>query len=411
VDRIMLVDDEAIITMQLEKRLSAMGYRVVGVASSGEESVQMARRLKPDLVLMDLHMPGADGIELTTLIREHNELYGIPIVFLSSELNTDKQMQALRVGGDDFIAKPISPERLIESVRRCIRSSRSMKGRYAAEKAFSRARKADGSGGDVYPSQMLDRPDSQPDAKLIATIEKALGSEGFLLMYQPIMALRRLPGERYETSLHLKALNGDYIPELDFLPAAQHGGLMPAIDRWVMERALDELARQRNAHCRLRFFVPQTMETLNSEGWLLWFRDQIVDRDLIMQRPVLQFRIEDLSDNRDSAIVRFRDLHRLSIKTCLNLSEKGCEELDLVEELGIALIRLPLSDGASIEPKHVTGFVERVHALGSKVIVSHIEQPQTIARAWRCGVDFIQGNFLQRSSEELSFDFGESALV
>ena len=56
--KILVVDDEAIITMQLEERLHAMGYTVVGMAASGEDAIEKARRLSPDLILMDIVMPG-----------------------------------------------------------------------------------------------------------------------------------------------------------------------------------------------------------------------------------------------------------------------------------------------------------------------------------------------------------------
>jgi EAL domain-containing protein (putative c-di-GMP-specific phosphodiesterase class I) len=64
-----------------------------------------------------------------------------------------------------------------------------------------------------------------------------------------------------------------------------------------------------------------------------------------------------------------------------------------------------------MEAVHLTRLATRMHEIGSAVIVAQIEQPQTIARVWSCGIDFIQGNFLQLPSEELSFDFSESALM
>ena len=79
-------------------------------------------------------MPEVNGIELTTIIRDHQEFAAIPIVFLSGEQNADKQLDALSVGGDDFVAKPIRPGISWESCRRgsggrataqCNRASRS----------------------------------------------------------------------------------------------------------------------------------------------------------------------------------------------------------------------------------------------------------------------------------------------
>lgn len=110
----MLVDDEAIITMQLEKRLSSMGYEVVGVASSGIESVDMARKLRPDLVLMDIVMPGpVDGIDAASRIRAELD---IPIIFLTAfadETNISRAKDAEPFG---YIVKPFHEKEIQASI-------------------------------------------------------------------------------------------------------------------------------------------------------------------------------------------------------------------------------------------------------------------------------------------------------
>jgi PAS domain S-box-containing protein len=112
--RIMLVDDEAIITMQLEKRLTTMGYEVVGVASSGEQSVQLARELRPDLVLMDIVMPGdVDGIEAASRIRSELD---IPIIFLTAfadEAHLDRAKGAEPFG---YLVKPFHEKEVFASI-------------------------------------------------------------------------------------------------------------------------------------------------------------------------------------------------------------------------------------------------------------------------------------------------------
>jgi PAS domain S-box-containing protein len=110
----MLVDDEAIITMQLEKRLSTMGYEVVGVACSGEESVHMARKLMPDLVLMDIVMPGkVDGIDAASKIRSELD---IPIIFLTAFADEANINRAKRAEPFGYIVKPFHEEEVRASI-------------------------------------------------------------------------------------------------------------------------------------------------------------------------------------------------------------------------------------------------------------------------------------------------------
>ncbi len=102
--KIMVVDDEVIISAQLERRLSLMGYSVVGRANSGERSVSMARNLRPDLVLMDIVMPGRiDGIEAAGRILDET---GIPVIFVTAYADDQYLARAKQVQPYGYILKP-----------------------------------------------------------------------------------------------------------------------------------------------------------------------------------------------------------------------------------------------------------------------------------------------------------------
>jgi two-component system, response regulator PdtaR len=101
-----VVDDEAIITMQLEERLSEMGYSVAGMAASGEDAIEKARRIKPDLVLMDIVMPGKiNGIEAAKVITED---LNIPVVFVTSYVDDQIIEKAKAVKPYGYIVKPFN---------------------------------------------------------------------------------------------------------------------------------------------------------------------------------------------------------------------------------------------------------------------------------------------------------------
>ena len=102
--RVLIVDDEVVITTQLGERLSSMGYEVVGTASSGEASIEMAKRFRPDVVLMDIVMPGElDGIEASEIIRAELD---IPVIFLTAYADDRFVERAKSVGPFGYIVKP-----------------------------------------------------------------------------------------------------------------------------------------------------------------------------------------------------------------------------------------------------------------------------------------------------------------
>jgi two-component system, response regulator PdtaR len=104
--KILVVDDEAIISMQLERRLSAMGYTVAGMAASGEDAVELARRILPDLVLMDIVMPGKmNGIEAAKIITGELD---IPVVFVTSYADDAIIEKAKSVRPYGYIVKPFN---------------------------------------------------------------------------------------------------------------------------------------------------------------------------------------------------------------------------------------------------------------------------------------------------------------
>ncbi|MBT6563284.1 MAG: response regulator, partial [Candidatus Scalindua sp.] len=102
--RLMIVDDEAVITTQLEDRLQSMKYDVVGTASSAEESVSMARVLRPDLILMDIVMQGKfDGIDAAKIIKTDMD---IPIIFLTAYADDKYIKRAIQADPFGYIVKP-----------------------------------------------------------------------------------------------------------------------------------------------------------------------------------------------------------------------------------------------------------------------------------------------------------------
>jgi CheY-like chemotaxis protein/DNA-binding PadR family transcriptional regulator len=104
--KILVVDDEAIITMQLEERLHTMGYTVAGMAASGEDAIEKARRLSPDLILMDIVMPGRlNGIEAAQAIITELD---IPVVFVTSYADDAIIEKAKQVRPYGYIVKPFN---------------------------------------------------------------------------------------------------------------------------------------------------------------------------------------------------------------------------------------------------------------------------------------------------------------
>lgn len=119
---ILVVDDDPGLQKLVGLSLRRAGYGVI-TATTGEEGVEKVRTERPDLVLMDVMMPGIDGFEATKRIRRLPEGRHIPIIFLSAQSEVDATVRGLRIGGDDYVAKPVKIRELLARIEAHLRSA------------------------------------------------------------------------------------------------------------------------------------------------------------------------------------------------------------------------------------------------------------------------------------------------
>ena len=118
--QILVVDDDEDILGFVSYNLSAAGYQAI-TASNGQDALALAQKLKPELILLDLMMPGMDGIEICTELRSSKGHYQPLIVFLTARAEDYSQVAALESGADDYIVKPIRPRLLITKIESILR--------------------------------------------------------------------------------------------------------------------------------------------------------------------------------------------------------------------------------------------------------------------------------------------------
>ena len=116
---ILVVDDDAANLRMASRILSAEGARA-SCLKSGEEALKFLRGNKPDLILLDIHMPGMDGFETIAAIKESKDTADIPVIFLTADDDSGAETKGLEMGAMDFIKKPFIPEVLLLRVRHTI---------------------------------------------------------------------------------------------------------------------------------------------------------------------------------------------------------------------------------------------------------------------------------------------------
>jgi DNA-binding response OmpR family regulator len=180
--RILIVDDEPKIVRLVADYLEAGGY-AVATARTGDEALMRIRTEGPDLVILDLGLPGLDGLDVTRSIRRDGEL---PIIMLTARDDETDRIIGLELGADDYVTKPFSPRELVARVRAVLR-------RHAASGASAEALRVDDLALDV-PRMRVTRGTTPVD--LTAT------------EFSLLVAMARQPGRVFTRSQLLDAIHG-----------------------------------------------------------------------------------------------------------------------------------------------------------------------------------------------------------
>ena len=114
--KILVIDDEPEITDIVETYFEGLGYKVEA-ANSGSAGIDKAREFKPNLVLLDIMMPEITGYEVCTELKTLDSMAGVPVVFLTGRDTREDSGRSFQAGGDMFVKKPFSCERLADIVK------------------------------------------------------------------------------------------------------------------------------------------------------------------------------------------------------------------------------------------------------------------------------------------------------
>ena len=116
---ILIVDDDEMVRIALGELLKPEGYEI-DTAAGGQEALDKINDKKYDLLMLDIIMPEMDGLELCRRIRQREDYQDVPIVFLTAKSREEDRVMGIDAGANQFLSKPISPEKLLEIISETI---------------------------------------------------------------------------------------------------------------------------------------------------------------------------------------------------------------------------------------------------------------------------------------------------
>ncbi|KLI99418.1 EAL domain-containing protein [Luteimonas sp. FCS-9] len=282
----------------------------------------------------------------------------------------------------------------------------------AAEQALRDARGTPAGIAVHIPAPATAPGDAAPS--LSEDLRGALDEGRIELAFQPIVSVAGGDEPQYQTLLRLRGRDGELHSAARILPAAELAGLLLDIDRRVLELAVATLAERTQRGGAMRLFVSQSSRSLVHPGYADWLLQRLDEAGVPGAALVIDVRQDDALIHALSLQEFCARMVPAGVQLCLGQYSDGEEANALLAQLPLGFVRLSGRYSRQLDEPRVRdemrGAVERAHRLGLQVIGQQVENPQAAATLWMSGIDYIQGNLVQRVADALDFDFHHSVL-
>lgn len=272
-----------------------------------------------------------------------------------------------------------------------------------ATEAVREARKLSAKGGKQFVNLGPTAKSSQierEELRKAAMIKKAIEDNRLKLAYQSIASLEGDTRQHFDVLVRVIDEEGKELHASEFIQAAEKHGLMRAIDRWVTARALRMQAKRDSAMEASSLFVKLSEDTLkDAEGFVAWLQEQLKARALKSGELVFQIQEAVIEKHVRKAKVLTKGLIDLGAQIAVEHFGMGANSVQMIEHIPMQLIKFHHSYTKNFNDKEtfkkMTGLMEVAKQKHIKIIFSHVEDANVMARLWQMGVNFIQGYHVQ----------------
>ncbi|MFA5679541.1 MAG: EAL domain-containing protein [Pseudomonas sp.] len=281
----------------------------------------------------------------------------------------------------------------------------------AIERAHRLAEQVSQAGGNALkifnPLEELEQMANR--GNIIAQIRHALETNAFKLEFQPVISLRGDSAEHYEAFLRLLNSQGKELPVSEFQSAAQESGLAMDIDRWLISRSVELLARHRIKGADTRLILNLSSASLQDPEIVKWISALLKESRLPADALIFQFNDADANNYLKHAKVLTESLHSIHARISLSHFGGALNPYAVLKHLPVDYVKIDESFSSDLsKPDSVEQLKEMIatlHNQGKLTIVSNVDSAIMMPTLWQAGVNYIQGNYLQPPSDSMNFNF------
>ncbi|MGB2790164.1 MAG: bifunctional diguanylate cyclase/phosphodiesterase, partial [Dokdonella sp.] len=264
----------------------------------------------------------------------------------------------------------------------------------------------------VFDPAAKDKEDAEKNRHWLKLIKDALSNDGYILFYQPVISLQGAEGEFYEVLLRMKGPKGEILPAF-FMPIAEQHGLLPQLDRWVIGTAIKAIAEREQGGRKTSFFIKLSPQSLEDPGLLPWIALQLKNARQRGDALIFEMPESKVVTNLKPARAFVRGLEQLHCGFALEQFGSGLNSFQLLKHIPAHYLKIDRSYMADL-PKNkenqerIKSMCDQAHNAGKLTVAEFVEDAASMAILFSCGMNFVQGNFLQEPEQVMTYDFGGS---
>ncbi|MFC5437958.1 EAL domain-containing protein [Rhodanobacter umsongensis] len=269
-----------------------------------------------------------------------------------------------------------------------------------ASLALRTAQSLGGSQVELHDPAAREKADEERDRYWLELLQQALASNGLMLYHQQTISLQDAEGDYSEILLRMSGPQGEVLPGF-FMPIAEKHNLTCAIDRWVLDRAISSLQSREAQGQQTIFFIKLTAASLQDDSLLPWLAERLGRAALKRGHLVLEMTESKVMTLLRPAQEFVKGWKKLGGRFALEQFGSGLNSFQLLNHIDADYLKIDRSYMAEL-PQHpdsqrkITEICQQARELKRQTIAEWVEDATSTSLLFACGVDFVQGNFLQQ---------------
>ncbi|MCZ6579963.1 MAG: EAL domain-containing protein [Gammaproteobacteria bacterium] len=279
-----------------------------------------------------------------------------------------------------------------------------------AEKTCDQIQNRGGNKSRTYIPKADDMTRKEADGVTTDLIKDALSNNRIAGLYQPIVSIKAASGERFTSSLEISAENGTKFNDKNYRRAAERSGTAQTLDRWIILHAIKKIAEINKSFRKVEIFIPLGVGSVLDESLAPWVSESLARAGVTGEQLVFMVNEGHAVNHLRTAKALFSGLKEINCQLGLDDFGTGINPFQLIRHFHADYVRINVAYMDNLarnedNQESIREFASHAASMNIRSITPGVEDAAILSVLWTLGVDFVQGEFLQRPEPVLNYDF------